>query len=390
MSYQPERSDRPKGRICLNMIVKNETAVLARLFQSVRNYIDYYVIVDTGSTDGTQDFIRKWMADAGIPGEVHEREWVNFGHNRQQALELAVAADRADWLLFIDADEELGVSNPDFANTLQAGVSYDIEKHHNNVRYSVPQLVDIRHNRWSWKGVVHNYLQHLEGRNRREDLRDIWIVYHSGEGAKSHGLTAKQKYMRDAKLLKAELAKDPGDSRSQFYLAQSYKHAGELQKALDAYRRRVEMDGGYAEEKFIAQLDIGRICIQLGALERVVLQELLNAYELRPGRVEPLYTLAKYFREKKKYGRAYLFAQTANTLGTTSDHLFVEHDVYSWRLLDELAVASYWVGRYQQSLECGEEMLRRHAAGLAIPANELRRLNQNIAYAHAKLNPHNP
>lgn len=46
------------NRICLNMIVKNETPVLGRLFASVKDIISYYVIVDTGSTDGTPDFIK--------------------------------------------------------------------------------------------------------------------------------------------------------------------------------------------------------------------------------------------------------------------------------------------------------------------------------------------
>jgi tetratricopeptide (TPR) repeat protein len=324
------------------------------------------------------------MQAAGIAGEVHEREWVNFGHNRQQALELAVAANQADWLLFIDADEELGVGNSNFKENLQIGVSYDIEKHHNNVRYALPHLLDIRHNRWCWKGVVHEYIEHLEGEHLKQALPDAWIIFHIGEGARSHGVTQKEKFLRDARLLTAELKKHPKDTRSQFYLAQSYLHAGELQKALDAYRRRLEMEG-YEEERFIAQLEIGRISIQLGKTERVVLQELLNAYELRPLRAEPLHALARYFREKSQFGRAYIFAQAANALGMTSDRLFVEQDIYAWRILDELAVAAYWVGQYQQSLDCGEELLRRYKSGLSFHPGDLRRINQNIAFARAKL-----
>mgnify|MGYP000265124153 CR=1 FL=1 len=40
-----------------------------------------------------------------IPGELHETEWVNFQYNRNYALGLA--KEKADYLLFIDADEEL-------------------------------------------------------------------------------------------------------------------------------------------------------------------------------------------------------------------------------------------------------------------------------------------
>ena len=73
-------------KICLNMIVKNETKVLRRLFPSLHGCIDYYVISDTGSTDGTQDLIRELGEKYGIPGEINEEPWQNFGYNRNVAL----------------------------------------------------------------------------------------------------------------------------------------------------------------------------------------------------------------------------------------------------------------------------------------------------------------
>ena len=59
--------------ICLNMIVKNEAHVIRRCLDSVRPIVDSWVIVDTGSSDGTQEIVRNWFAD--IPGELHERPW---------------------------------------------------------------------------------------------------------------------------------------------------------------------------------------------------------------------------------------------------------------------------------------------------------------------------
>lgn len=109
--------------ICLNMIVKNETQVLGRLFDSLKHVIDYYIIVDTGSTDGTPEFIQQQMTKYGIEGEVHCHEWVNFGFNRNQALQYVYKKGFQGWVLFIDADEEFACSDPLFYKQLKAGVT---------------------------------------------------------------------------------------------------------------------------------------------------------------------------------------------------------------------------------------------------------------------------
>src|SRR5579885_2975943 len=96
-------SSRPIPTICLNMIVKDESQVIKRCLNSIKSLIHYWVIVDTGSTDGTQEIVREFLSD--IPGELHERPWVNFGYNRNEALNLA--RGKGDYFLFIDADDRL-------------------------------------------------------------------------------------------------------------------------------------------------------------------------------------------------------------------------------------------------------------------------------------------
>ena len=82
------------------MIVKNESKIIERCLKSVYHLIDTWCIVDTGSTDGTQDIIKEFLKDK--PGELIERPWVNFGHNRNEALSLA--RRWGEWILLTDAD----------------------------------------------------------------------------------------------------------------------------------------------------------------------------------------------------------------------------------------------------------------------------------------------
>jgi tetratricopeptide (TPR) repeat protein len=374
-----------RTNICLNMIVKNEVKVLPRLIRSVKDYIDYYVIVDTGSSDDTIALIKREMAAFGIEGEVHERPWVNFGVNRQQALELAVAADKADWLLFIDADEELAVSDPNFYEKLEPGVTYELEKHQGDLRYAVHHLVNVRVGRYRWAGPVHNYLTELSGERRRETRKDAWIVYHEAQGAKSHGVTTEEKFLRDARLLEAELERDPSDARSQFYLAQSYRDADQLERAIECYKKRAAMENGWDEERFIAQLEVGRISMQLEKSEAIVLSELLGAYALRPTRAEPLFELARYYREKEGYAMATLFAKAGLKTPRPDDRLFIIESVYAWRLLDELAVAAHWVGDYKTTVSACQSLLGLVEEGVAIPDHEVERIRGNLVAAEGEL-----
>lgn len=372
--------------ICLNMIVKNETPVLGRLFSSLRDVIDYYVIVDTGSDDGTPEFIKNWMLDAGIPGEVHRRDWVNFGTNRGEALELAITANKGDWLLLIDADEELVVKNPQLSSQLKLGVTYSIEKHHAQMRYRLPNLVDIRHNKWRWCMPVHEYLEHLNGPNIREWLSHVWIIYHQGEGARSRGKTAEQKFLADADLLEQQLAANPADARSRFYLAQSYRDAGHWKKARENYLMRAAMLGGWIEETFFAQYQAGRMALKLGLDYGTVREDLLAAVNLRPCRAEPLHALAEHCRGAKRWGEALAFAGAGLQLPPPKDGLFLEQDVYEWRLLDELSVAASWTGHYELSRDAAQQILTRcDQQGLVMPPNDQKRVRENLQFVLDKL-----
>lgn len=94
-----------KTTICLNMIVKNEADIIVETLDNIRLSIeiDYVVICDTGSSDGTRDKITNYLKTHHIQGEVHEHTWKDFAYNRNLALSLCDG--KADYVIVFDADD---------------------------------------------------------------------------------------------------------------------------------------------------------------------------------------------------------------------------------------------------------------------------------------------
>jgi glycosyltransferase involved in cell wall biosynthesis len=134
--------------IGLAMIVRDEAAVIERCLQSVLPLIDAWTIVDTGSTDGTAELIASTLAD--VPGHLHRRRWQDFGANRTELMQLA--AGSADYLLLLDADMTVVVTNP--VGELDAD-EY-LVRHLGDLEYRVGRLV--RGDRpWCFVGSTHEH-----------------------------------------------------------------------------------------------------------------------------------------------------------------------------------------------------------------------------------------
>ena len=361
------------NRVCLNMIVKNEAQVIERCLRSVRPFIDSWVIVDTGSTDGTQDLIRGFFHN-DLPGVLHERPWRNFGHNRTEALELA--REHGDYLFIIDADEVLEVP-PDYQRPLLSEIAYPLEVAFANLVYGRHCLISSRPP-WRWVGVLHEYLdcgQPLPP-TRLPGLR----VRVFTDGARSQR-SQTEKFAADAAVLEQALEDEPDNERHVFYLAQSYRDSGQPSKALQRYDQRAAM-GRWAEEAWYAQYAAALLAESLQHDEAAVIHRYLRAYEARPQRGgEALGQLARYCRDRRQFTLARLFAERAMAVAMPQDTLFVEVDWYRWRSADEYAIASYWTGDHGECRRVCEALL----AGAELPPEQRPRVADNLRFALEKL-----
>lgn len=183
----------------------------------------------------------------------------------------------------------------------------------------------------------------------------------------------------DPQVIEEQLARNPNDAALRFQLARRYQALGQLQPALTTYKQRASLDHGSEEERYVAQLEVGRISVQLKAAEPVVLGELLGAYMLRPRRAEPLYELACYFRSRNNAAMATLFAKAGVQTPRPDDQLAVVDSIYTWQLLDELGQAAQLAGDFASAKDAWEIVLKRVQAGLALPPDQLARIRKDLA-----------
>ena len=294
--------------------------------------------------------------------------------------------------MIIDADEELIVLDPNFYQKLQHGVSYLISKHSGGMHYALRNLINIQVcQTWKWFGAVHEYISmndpELEKTHRFEERADLYIKVTQGEGARSLNVTLQEKCLRDAKMLEDDLLQDPNNPRSMYYLAQSYRDAGHKEKALEIFRKRVAMDQGWEEETFWAQYQVGRMTRDLlgDTAPDAVMKEYLKAWELRPRRMEPLYDLAEYFRQRDEFSKAFLFAVTGVNMTVPNDSMFILYPVYEWMMKDELCTSAYYAGRMEEGKWACSELVRLVEDGkLELPPGTVQRIRGNLQFYDTK------
>ncbi len=345
---QASHSDAPsKQTICLNMIVKNESAVIERCLKSLKSWIDYWVIVDTGSTDHTQEIIRAFMSD--VPGELHERSWVNFAHNRNEALELAKG--KGDYLLFIDADEVLEYTDSFSVPKLDRDFYYITVRQVGAADVKRIGLVKNSLN-WKWQGILHEVPVCPEAITC-ETLKGVINLCNTAQGSRSKD---PQKYLKDAQLLEKALQDDPTNSRYAFYTAMSYLNAKEYALAQKFFQKRLEMPSSDFQETYFAIYNLGGAQESLGDFNSAI-QTYFQAYASRPTRAEPLFRLAILYRKSGNFLLGYLLSQFALTFPYPSEDLCVEYLTYDHAILIEYANCTLLLGRYEEGLKACNQLL---------------------------------
>ena len=323
--------------ICLNMIVKNESRIIKRLLDNVISIIDTYCICDTGSTDNTIELIKEYFVQKGITGKIIQEPFKNFCYNRNFALNACIGL--SDYVLLLDADMVLEINN--FNKSILFGAqTFTILQGNEDFYYQNVRII-TNNGLYNYVGVTHEYID-LPKNNTILNLdKKLIFIRDIGDGG-----SKVDKFERDIKLLIEGIKEEPKNDRYYFYLANSYHDIGLFEKAIDIYKRRIEI-GGWNEEIWYSYYRIGLCYKNIGKFSDA-LYYWLEGYEFYPERLEAIYEIIKHYRINGKNKLAMKFYNIAKEIldknKNKDSYLFLHKYVYSYAIYYEYTIFSAYCG----------------------------------------------
>ncbi len=364
------------GKLALNFICKNESHVIGKMLESCKTITDLIVVNDTGSTDGTQDIIRKFGEENNIPTYVFERPFDDFEKSRNHAMqklrdvvqELGWNPDQVHGYWF-DCDETL-VLDPKFNKNQFTKDLYMINTFIGQMKYTRNTFFKVS-KPFRWYGPIHEFIV-CDDKNITSGLAENIHVDVKMTGASWQG-DVSTKYKSHAFVLEKYIDNDRKDPRWIFYTAQSYHDSASvpdnreeneerLRRSLKYYRERVSRTDGYAEEIYYSQFRVGTIMRNLEEPWNLTHQELLKAYSIDPMRGESIKIIIDYYLQIGEWHMAYMYTKFAkvNFHGRNpypQRLLFVDEALYIWKFAEAHAAACFYTGRMDEAKATYQEML---------------------------------
>jgi glycosyltransferase involved in cell wall biosynthesis len=364
-------------KLILNTIVKDEAHCILMMLESAAKISDAIVIADTGSTDGTQDLIRKFGEENNIPTYVFERPFDDFEKSRNFGMQKArdVVSELGwnpndCWTWWCDADETIIVDDNKFNKNQFNKDLFMINTYIGAMKYTRNTFARVS-KPFRFYGPVHEFIV-CDEENITSGLAegvhvDVKMIGKSWQGDIS------KKYLDHAHKLEAYIAADRKDPRWIFYTAQSYHDSASmkdnkeeneerLRRSMKYYKERVKRNDGYPEEIYYSQYRVGTIMRIIEEPWNLTHMELLKAYSMDPLRGESIKVIIDYYMQISDWNMAYLYSKFAkvNFHGKNpypTRLLFVDEAIYVWKFAESHAAVCYYTGKMQEAKETFKEIV---------------------------------
>lgn len=387
-------------------MVKNEEQVIERMLSSAKQGARFLFICDTGSTDKTLDIVeRVWRKNY----RIYQTNFTNFettrnecnAHARMYLKDMRSLGVPLEHVLLADADfvyverfsaaggGGVGSAATFDINTIQIHAGISGHPHNSlNMLIKYDTFIHCRYRLWT-----HEYLDCSAAPGNVSIGHYTHFFYIDYADGKSR----PEKLTRDIRLLEQWL-KQVNETdlrpRALYYLARAYEDHGQLDKAMRTYEHHnaVQIFTNYQfyakyrmaliiMQQMYEQLKSNTSSISLSNADDTVEAAFWSAIVQHDGffRQEPLYWLARYFRQRGQLNKCIVYA-TAGMHLPAIDHarmpLFLETRVQEWALREELAYCLKLKGRDNESLHHYKHILA--SVGEKLDKDTLERIKMEI------------
>jgi tetratricopeptide (TPR) repeat protein len=297
----------------LVMIVKNAGKGFAQILAKNIPHIDRWTILDTGSTDGTQEVIRTVLG-THVRGELYEEPFVDFGTSRNRALELA--GEVCKYAIMLDDTYYITGDLRGFLNEIrsdQFADSYSLYVNSVDVQYASNRVLKTRR-RLKYLFKIHEVVQEKD--NVTVIIPPDRAQIHDEQSEYMSDRTASRKSL-DLRLLRESIAEEPDNPRHWYYMAQTYVGMKDYEHAYRYFLARVfHPVDGFVQEKVDACFEAARTAqFQLHRPWEEVKPLYERAHAMDPSRPDSTYFLAIHDYLEHQRRSAYEQFKKAFTIG---------------------------------------------------------------------------
>lgn len=387
-------------KIILTQIMKNESHVAERMLNSIKNFVDGIVVVDTGSTDNSIEIVESWGKDNGIETHVISRQFDNFENSRNHSIEKAreIFLSKNDghtyYGVWLDFDEQL-IVHPNFNKEKCNKDLYMFNTSIGAMKYTRNEFYRLD-KEFKFYGPVHEFIIYAGKDQITSGLMEGVEVLVKMDGG-SWKSNISDKYKSHANILEDYINNVNRDPRWIFYTAQSWHDAASIKdnreeneeryrRALKYYQERVDRNDGYQEERYYSQLRIGSIMRSIEMPWGETMQALLKAHSMDPLRAESIKVIVDHYLSIGEWNLAYLYSKflKVNFHGKNpypQRLLFVDESLYKWRILESHAAACYYTGKIDEGKANYQELLEltRKSPELFLP-EDMSKISANAQF----------
>jgi tetratricopeptide (TPR) repeat protein len=312
-------SQQRRATVSACMIVKNEEELLPGCLDSIRDWVDEIIVVDTGSTDRTVEIANSYRA------KIFHQPWEgNFSKHRNFSLEQSTC----DWIFVIDADERIHrddiplikkVLNQDEYKIISINVFNVSGQNEETVTFLPSIRFFKRELGLKYEGIVHNLLQPPAD---QPIMRAGVRLKHYGYGLTPEKMKAK--IARSKSLLEKQIAGNPDNAFALFNYAQLLRgegiqeHPENAEKIIQSAGRALELtDPNVASQRHIHIMthhQLAWVYFVLGQYEKAE-QYCLDVLQFKPNYLDALlllghiYLRQQIFDKAEEYYHKYINAQ---------------------------------------------------------------------------------